>query len=958
MYTLMQQFQREQAVLDSIGANTVLINQQGDILVANAAWNQFAQVNAGSQDKCGVGNNYIAACQGDEHSNEIRTGIEKVLAGAAPKFEHCYPCHSDNEKRWYSVAAMPYLCDQKTPCALISHHNVTKYIKHQHIAESRENLHSTVINSLMEGVIIQNQQGQIETCNQAAELLLGLSKASMEEANSIVPSQQLWRQDGQPFHVDDYPPIVVLKTGQAVSNVIVGLGDDPRALTWLKVNSQPIFDAPDSLQPSTIVTTLVSVTEELHQNQQLRELSSRFELAISCAGIGIWDWCLDEDRLIWDDNMFALYGVERHHFSDAYEAWRQCVHPDDIESVERQLQVCLQTNIPFEQDFRVRWPDNSEHVIRPFAIVHHDVEGKPVRMVGVNQDVTELSLAQKVLSESQSRLQLLVHNLPVGAVYLERDRLLMNAAAVTMTGYQQAEITTVAEWFEVLLGEQAVDVFEQYQQDRSVAFPVKRTYAYQHKSGEQRWLEFDGFVYESGEAWIVADITDRKNTEGKLERLAFFDSLTQLPNRSNFEAALKKALFNAERHNLHFALLLLDMDQFKRINDTYGHPVGDKLLVLFGERLEKRLREGDMVARLGGDEFIILVENIKASTEIAKLAQYLIAELQAPYEIEGDFEVTVSVSIGITLYPSHAKDSMRLLRNADTAMYLAKAKGRNTYRFYSEDLTDAVEKRMAIENQLRKAIQLKQFFLCYQPLFDTVTGVVVGAEALIRWQYQQNHILRPEEFIFIAEELNLIGSIGEWILQQACEDMARWLKAGLSIAKVSVNLSPFQFEGGDISTVILNHLSAAQLPAECLEIEITENTLLSQTDEVEKMVSSLQSKGVSFSIDDFGTGHSSLAYLKRSYFNRIKIDRSFIAQVPQDDNGVQRVSTMKENGHKLGFYVVAEGVETQQQLDFLRDFSCDVCQGFLLGEPILADQFERLLRDASPPSVLNESYNV
>ncbi|MFT5419411.1 MAG: diguanylate cyclase (GGDEF)-like protein/PAS domain S-box-containing protein [Candidatus Endobugula sp.] len=954
----MQQFQREQAVLDSMSANTVLIDQQGEILVANAAWNKFTQVNAGHQDKCGAGNNYIAVCQGDGHTKKIRDGIKQVLTGEMPKFELCYPCHSEKEKRWYSVTAMPYLCDQDNVRALISHHNVTKFVKHQHIAETRENLYSSVINSLMEGVLIQDQRGRIETCNQAAELLLGLSRASMEEASSIVPLQQMWRQDGQPFHVDDYPPIVALQTGQAVCNIIVGLGDDQHVLTWLKVSSQPIFEAPDSLQPSAIVTTLVSVTEELHQNQQLRELSSRFDLAISCAGIGVWDWCIDDGHLIWDDNMFALYRVERNDYSDVYKLWRQCVHPDDIASVERQLQLCLQTNIPFEQDYRIRWPDNSERVIRPFAIVHHDSRGKPVRMVGVNQDVTELSLAQQVLSESQNRLQLLVHNLPVGAVYLEGDRVLMNAAAVTMTGYLQSEIASVSEWFEMLLGEQAVDVFKQYHRDRNAAFPVKRSYEYRHKNGEQRWLEFDGFIYEGGEAWIVVDITERKNTEGKLERLAFFDSLTQLPNRSNFETALNKALFNAERHNLNFALLLLDMDQFKRINDTYGHPIGDKLLVLFSERLKKRLREGDIVARLGGDEFIVLVQNIKASTEIAKLAQCLIAELQAPYDIENDFKVTVSVSIGISLYPSHAKDSMRLLRNADTAMYLAKAKGRNTYRFYSEDLTDAVEKRMAIENQLRKAIQLKQFFVCYQPLFDTVTGLVVGAEALIRWQYQQNYILLPEEFIFIAEELGLMDSVGEWVLQQACEDMARWLKAGFSLAKVSINLSSSQFESGNLSTVILNHLEAAQLPAECLEIEITENTLLSQSDEVEKVASRLQPRGVSFSIDDFGAGYSSLAYLKRSCFDRIKIDRSFIAQIPQDEDGVQLVNTIINMGHNLGFSVVAEGVETQQQLDFLRDLSCDACQGFLLGEPMLACQFEGLLSDASPPVVLNKSLKV
>jgi diguanylate cyclase (GGDEF)-like protein/PAS domain S-box-containing protein len=938
-------FHREQALLDAISSNAVLINQQGTILVANTAWNEYASQNEGDDSKCGIANNYLEAClNGDDDAKAVLQGITKILAGEASKFEHLYPCHNPSEKRWYIATVTPYPHQNHDIRVLISHNNVTGLIERQRAIEARENRYIKVIDSLIEGMVIQSANGEIETCNQAAAVLLGLSIESIYAQKSLLPTQKLWYIDGSEMPADQFPPLLALASGQQVRDIILGIGADNQPVNWLKINSHPIFDDAENTLPSGIVTTFVSMSKELHQTQQLRELSERFELAVASASIGIWDWRISDNRLIWDDNMYKLYGINPDDFDGVYDEWRQVIHPEDLVEIEQHLQDTLAMGTPFEKDFRVIWPDKSVHILKPFAIVRRDSAGNPERVVGANQDVTQLRLAQQTLKESEQRLQLMIHHLPVGAIYLDGSQLFMNASTETVTGYPQSEITTIEAWFTILFGEQREEIYLQYQQDRTLGFPQTRTYEYRHKKGHLHWLEFNAFLFEDGEAWIITDISERKNAESKLEHLAFFDPVTQLPNRTNFDKVLKETILGAERHQLKFALLLLDVDQFKRINDTYGHPTGDKLLTLFGERLTNRLRESDMVARLGGDEFTILVGDFKNPTELAELARQLINELRQPYRIDSEFEVTVTVSIGISLYPSHAQDAMRLLRNADTAMYLAKAKGRDTYRFYSEELTDAVEHRVSLESQLREAVKAKHFVLHYQPLIDMASGAIYGVEALIRWHKPDGEIISPDFFMAVAEESGLIAPMGEWVLHQACEDMASWVHAGLPIKKIAVNLSTIQIEKSDVASIVLDTLAATHLSAEHLDLEITETTLISQMDKVEAIITQLKQHGIGFSIDDFGTGYSSLTYLKRFSANRIKIDRSFVSNIPLDKNDVQLVSAIINMGHSMNLSVIAEGVETQEQLDILRELGCDSYQGFLKCRPVSAAAIEHILQ--------------
>ena len=930
-------------MLDAMHQNAALIDQQGTILLANFAWGQYTEQNEGDIAQCGPQANYLDACRGsDPDSLAVRQGIVSILADKSKKFEHFYPCHSPDQNRWFIVTVTPYLNEKDEIQALVSHSDVTQLIERQLSIEAREKHYHSIIDSLKEGIVIQAFSGNITTCNQAAETLLGISEHLMKKHQSLLPTQTIWQHNGDLFPVDQFPPTLALLTAKSVPDTILGIGNKGHPLGWLKIRSQPIFDR-EELQPSAIITTLIDVTEQITQNRELLELSERFELAASSANLGIWDWDITHNHLSWDDNMYQLYGVKPSDFEEANQTWIKGIHPDDARDIHRHLKDALEHGIPFEQDFRVIWPDGSVHILKPSAIVNRNLNGKPYRMVGANQDVTDLRLAQVALQQSEQRLQLMVQNLPVGAVYLEGNNIYMNSAATVITGYRHNDILTVKDWFTTLFPSSSQSEYKQYQRDHKKSFTKTRLHHFKHKDGSQRWLEFDAFLYQAGEAWIITDVTNRKEAEANLEHLAFYDPLTTLPNRSSFELTFKKLLARAKRNQQQFAIMLLDMDQFKQVNDTYGHLIGDKLLTQFAMRLQQSLPTDNTLARLGGDEFVILIEDIQSSAEVASLANFLLKELQTPYSIAQRLELTVTVSIGISIFPAHAQDTMRLLRNADTALYLAKANGRNTYSFYTERLTDDIEQRMSLEAKLRKAFKLKQFVVYYQPVMEAKSNRIVGAEALVRWQ-SPDGLIAPDEFIPLAEEMGLISTIGAWVLQQACEDMARWLKAGLCIQKMAVNFSPVQFERDDLVELITQTLAVSGLPAHYLDVEITENTLISNIDKVEAVVHALKDKGISISIDDFGTGYSSLAYIKRLSVNNIKIDRSFVQDIPEDKNDLQLVSTIITMGHNLNLKVIAEGIETPQQLAFFQKECCDYYQGYLVSKPVPKDIFEAMLK--------------
>ena len=441
------------------------------------------------------------------------------------------------------------------------------------------------------------------------------------------------------------------------------------------------------------------------------------------------------------------------------------------------------------------------------------------------------------------------------------------------------------------------------------------------------------------------DITERKAAEEQIKQLAFFDPLTQLPNRRLLQERLKHGIDVERRDGKQLALLMLDLDRFKAVNDSFGHLAGDELLQQVAARITSRLRDVDMVARLGGDEFIVLLEDIAHPEDAARVAEEIIADLSKLFCVAQDEDVQIGVSIGISLYPQHGDSPEILMDHADAALYQAKDAGRGCFAYFSEDLTLAARERIALESRLRRAIEQGELRVFYQPQVDIAGDRIVGAEALVRWQDPVEGLIPPIRFIPIAEDTGLILAIGEWVLRETCRQGRDWLNAGLPPLTLAVNVSSHQFRRSDICKLVATVLNETGFPAKQLELEITESGLMENQDNAPEILNCLRNQGIRLAIDDFGTGYSSLAYLKHFPLDLLKIDKSFIDDIPHMQDDMEIAATIIAMGHILGFKVLAEGVETSEQLMFLQEKGCDMYQGYIKSRPIPAEEFAELLRN-------------
>jgi diguanylate cyclase (GGDEF)-like protein/PAS domain S-box-containing protein len=440
------------------------------------------------------------------------------------------------------------------------------------------------------------------------------------------------------------------------------------------------------------------------------------------------------------------------------------------------------------------------------------------------------------------------------------------------------------------------------------------------------------------------DITERKTAEEQIKQLAFFDPLTQLPNRRLLQERLKHGINVERRDGKQLAVLMLDLDRFKAINDSLGHLAGDELLQQVAEKITARLRDVDMVARLGGDEFIVLLEDIMQPEDAARVAKEIISDLSKPFCLTQGDNVQIGASIGISLYPQHGDSPETLMDHADAALYQAKDAGRGCFAYFSEDLTINARERIALESRLRRGIDQGELCVFYQPQVDISTGLIVGAEALARWQDPADGLILPHRFIPVAEETGLIITVGEWVLRETCRQGRQWLDAGLPPLTLAVNVSSHQFRRSDICTLVASVLKDTGFPAQYLELEITESGLMENQENATAILNSLRTQGVRLAIDDFGTGYSSLAYLKHFPLDVLKIDKRFIDDIPFHQDDMEIAATIVAMGHILGFKVLAEGVETKEQLAFLEEKGCDMYQGYIKSKPVPAHEFAEVLR--------------
>jgi diguanylate cyclase (GGDEF)-like protein/PAS domain S-box-containing protein len=470
------------------------------------------------------------------------------------------------------------------------------------------------------------------------------------------------------------------------------------------------------------------------------------------------------------------------------------------------------------------------------------------------------------------------------------------------------------------------------------------------ETGKKMWISISGEpVLDSSGAFtgyrgVGKDISERKQDEERIQFLANHDALTSLPNRTMFSEVLNLAIQNARRYNRNFAVLFIDLDRFKNINDTLGHDAGDKLLQEMGTRLVQTVRSSDVVARLGGDEFVVLVQEVAESKQVAAVARKILSALVEPMVMQGQ-ECRVTASIGICMYPSEAKDEKALMKNADIAMYRAKEDGKNNYKFYSEEINVHTFERMALETSLRRGLERNEFFLHYQAKVDLHTQRITGVEALVRWQHPDLGVVPPVQFIPLAEETGLIVPIGKWVLNTACARNVAWQREGLPPLSMAVNLSARQFADEDLVKDIADALKESGMKPELLELELTESMVIQNPERAGKVLAEIKKMGVRLAIDDFGVGYSSLTHLKRFPIDTLKVDRSFIRDLPQDPEDKAICQAIIAMGKSLNLTVVAEGVETLEQQTFLHDHNCDEMQGFYFSKPITGDEFATLLRE-------------
>ncbi|WP_230369293.1 putative bifunctional diguanylate cyclase/phosphodiesterase [Paludibacterium denitrificans] len=468
------------------------------------------------------------------------------------------------------------------------------------------------------------------------------------------------------------------------------------------------------------------------------------------------------------------------------------------------------------------------------------------------------------------------------------------------------------------------------------------------KNGEiyPEWLAINAVRNLLGEVThyvaIFSDLTERKAADERIQFLAHFDVLTNLPNRAHMHDRVDLAIQNANRDGQRLALLLLDLDRFKTVNESLGHSAGDTLLQVAADRIKSVLGPGETLARQGGDEFIILLPVISDPSEAAIAAEKIRDAFVDSIDLHNHV-LTITSSIGISVYPDDGRDFETLVRNADAAMYHAKSSGRNSYKFYTADLNARARETLAVESQLRFALERSEFVLHYQPQVEMATGRILGAEALIRWQHPALGLLGPARFISVAEERGFIVQVGNWVIREACRQLAEWQREGLPKLSLAINLSALQFRQQDLSEVLQRSLTSNGLAGNVLDIEVTESVIMDDVSSTIQTIDAIKSMGLQLSIDDFGTGYSSLSYLKRFKADKLKIDRSFVQDIPNDSDDTAISKAIINMAKNLNMKVVAEGVETLEQWQFLREQGCDQVQGYLLAKPLPAEDFVKLL---------------
>ncbi|MFY2155820.1 EAL domain-containing protein [Cytobacillus firmus] len=685
---------------------------------------------------------------------------------------------------------------------------------------------------------------------------------------------------------------------------------------------------------------------DIHKTE-IMKIKNNLNQAQKIANIGSLEYDVETDKGFWSDQLFRIFGLnpQKDLFPD-YQMYLSYLHQDDRLAFEMQFNRLLKEKDSVDLVCRMIRQDGEERYIHHRADYFADEDGSP-KIIATVQDITEKRRMEEKLYENERKIGQIYENLDVGiysADLLEKKVLHFSRGVEGIFGYTAEEFITDFELWNNVIHPDDVQVVEEERAKLLNGNSIRYQYRIVHKSGELRWVNHHSIPHlnDRGELirvdGFVTDITEQKWLEKRMRRMAFYDHLTDLPNRRYFDQKLQSLIeVDAQKG---FAVLFFDLERLKQINDTFGHSAGDELLKRVSQRIKERVNY--FSARISGDQFAVIMESIQEGEDPARLADFINLIFSESFHINS-FELKISPSIGISLYPDNGSTADELVRNTESSLYHAKQKGDTRFQVYHPSMDIESYKLFTLEQDMRKALQDDEFFLEYQPRVDTKTRRLVSAEALLRWNHPEWGRVSPLEFIPVAEETGLIVNIGEYVIRKVCRQIHSWKESGLPIVPISVNISPLSFLKSCLVSTIKAALDENHLDASLLEIELTESSLINYSENVIAVLKELGEMGVKIALDDFGTGYSSITQLKKYKFDVLKIDKTFIQAMDKNAEDAIITANLIQLAHGLNMKVVAEGVETFEQFYSLRKNECDQLQGYLFSKPIPPSIFEQKL---------------
>jgi diguanylate cyclase (GGDEF)-like protein/PAS domain S-box-containing protein len=691
-----------------------------------------------------------------------------------------------------------------------------------------------------------------------------------------------------------------------------------------------------------------------------RGLIDRLPAVIYIDGVGETDAMIDVGP-----GVMELFGVTREEWISTVTSWREIVHPDDLDRIVEANHRAIATGEPFHEQYRALHRDGREVSVREDSVLVSDDRGQPRFWLGLMVDVSDAVKTERRLEEAEAKYGTLVEQIPA-IVYVDLADDQMTTSYVSpqiqeLLGITPQEYLDNPDlWAEHLHPEDRDNALATYLHGRDTGGPFTYEYRLISRDGRVVWFRDSAVVIHDRHGapthiqGVMLDITGSKEAEERIAFLAYHDKLTGLPNRVLFDELLELSLARARRHELGVAVISVDVDNFKLVNDSLGHEAGDELILLLADRLGEATRETDLVARPGGDEFLMLLADLDRATPVPggdgttlvaeSVAGRVQAALKHPFEVAGT-ELYVTASLGISLFPKHGDDAGTLLKHADSAMFQSKRSHPGGYVLHGGGNVDPMSK-LALSTRLRRAVENQSWVLHYQPLIDLSTSSMVGVEALIRWPEPGGGLVQPGEFIPLAEEMGLIEAIGDWVVEELSRQDTAWRTEGLRL-EISFNLSPRQLWQPDVVDKIMSRIESVGMDPTRLTVEITESTAMTDPDRTQRILQDMHDRGLRLAIDDFGTGYSSLARLKHMPVDVLKIDRSFICDVDTDRDSASMVSAMIALAQNLGMSALAEGIETDGERQFLVDRGCPLGQGYFFSRPVPAGEILALHRRAS-----------